>query len=174
MPAPTLLLALAILTAWLVACQDPGKVRAIEALGPEDIFVPEGPLHRPGQPCVLCHDGEEARAFSLGGTVYMTPDSDMPAAGSSVGLVDASGAGFIASTNCAGNFFVLPEDFQPTYPLWVSLRKEPQEIAMDSPIHGEGSCAGCHGDKSGPESAGRVYMSPLAPLPANPAAGDCQ
>src|SRR5262245_59193898 len=105
-PAPVLLLA--ALAAWLVGCDDPLQERAVEALGPEPFDVPEGPLHRPGQPCVLCHDGEDARAFSVAGTVYLTPDSDTPAAGASVGLVDAKGAGFVAITNCAGNFFVLP------------------------------------------------------------------
>lgn len=154
------------LAACLVACQDPLKEREIEAWGAEAADVPIGPLHRPGQPCVACHDGDEARAFSLGGTVYLTADSSEPAVGASVGLVDASGRGFIAVTNCAGNFFVLPEDFQPVYPLWATLRLGAHEIIMESPIHGEGSCAGCHALEAGPSSAGRVYLYPVAPEPA--------
>jgi hypothetical protein len=158
-------LLIVILAAWIVACEDPLKARAVEALGPEALDVPEGPLHRPGEPCVLCHDGDVARAFSLGGTVYVAPDSERPAPGASVALVDASGARFAAITNCAGNFFVLPEDFQPVYPLWAALRLGAHEIVMESPIHEDGSCAGCHGREAGPESAGGVYLFPIAPEP---------
>jgi hypothetical protein len=156
-------MSMGMLAACLVACEDPLKERAVEALGPEALDVPVGPLHRPGQPCVVCHEGEVARAFSLGGTVYIAPDSEEPAPGASVDLVDASGARFEALTNCAGNFFVLPEDFQPVYPLWAALRLGSHEIVMESPIHEDGSCAGCHGMKAGPESAGRVYVFPIAP-----------
>jgi hypothetical protein len=82
-----------------------------------------------------------------------------------VALVDASGARFTAITNCAGNFFVLLEDFQPVYPLWAALRLGEHEILMESPIHEDGSCAGCHAMEAGPESAGRVYLFPIAPEP---------
>ena len=34
-------------------------------------------------------------------------------------LVDASRRWFVAHTNCAGNFYVLAQDFEPTLPLWV-------------------------------------------------------
>ena len=60
------------------------------------------------------------------------------------------------------NFFILPEELTPTYPLWVSLRLGAWEIAMDSPVNGDGSCAGCHAAEAGPESAGPVYVFPLS------------
>lgn len=160
---PAALAVLSLIAAALVACGDPSKDLAIEALGPESPGVAEGPLHRPGQPCLVCHDGTEARAFSMAGTVYWTPDSDEPAAGASVHLVDALERRFEAITNCNGNFFIMPEEFEPKYPSWVSIGVGSMRIVMDSPINGDGSCARCHGMSPGPESAGRVYVSPIAP-----------
>jgi hypothetical protein len=157
-----MLRAAALLVA-LTGCEDPVRDRAVSALGPEAAGVPEGPLHRPGQPCVLCHDGEEARALALGGTITWAEGSEVAAVGATVDLVDALGARFSARTNCAGNFFVLPEDYQPQYPVWVSLRRGASEIAMESPIHGDGSCATCHASHQGPESAGPVYLYSLPP-----------
>ena len=54
------------------ACGDPTHDRAVEVLGGEAPGVPEGPLHRPGQPCVTCHgdSGPASGEFSLAGTVY--------------------------------------------------------------------------------------------------------
>src|SRR5262245_6092986 len=94
----------------LLGCGDPVKDLAVDALGPEAPGVPEGPLHRPGQPCLVCHDGGEARAFAMAGTVYLAPDSDLPAPGASVHMADAWGGSAVALANCAGNFFVKPED----------------------------------------------------------------
>jgi hypothetical protein len=153
-----------LVAASLLACGDRATDIAIEELGPESPDVAVGPLHRPGQPCLVCHDGAEARAFSVAGTVYATPDSDALAAGVTVRMIDVLERPFTAITNCNGNFFILPEDFDPKYPLWVSVRAGSLEIPMDSPINGDGSCAGCHGLTPGPESAGRVYASPIAPV----------
>jgi hypothetical protein len=169
--ARTGLLAVLLVAASPLACGDPVKDLAVEALGPEAPGVPEGPLHRPGQPCLVCHDGATARAYSVAGTVYLAPDAEEPAAGTSVHLIDAEGQRFTAVTNCAGNFFLQPGELDPIYPVWTALRAGTWQIAMESPIHGEGSCAGCHGLAPGPSSAGRVYVFPIAPEP--PPAG-CQ
>ncbi|APR82051.1 Hypothetical protein A7982_07400 [Minicystis rosea] len=161
-------LAGALVLAASAACGDPARSNAADALGPEVAGVEEGPLHRAGQPCLVCHDGSRSRPFSLAGTVYLTPDSDAPAVGAAVRWVDAEGRSAEARTNCAGNFFVLPEDFTPTYPLWVSVTVGSLEVAMDSPINGNGSCAHCHGLSTGPQSTGRVYAYPIAPSPLPP------
>jgi hypothetical protein len=158
------------LSACLAACEDPLRENAAETLGPEDPGVVEGPLHRPGQPCLVCHDDGRARAFSVAGTVYLSPDSEEPAPGASVLLVDAVEQRFEAVTNCAGNFFVKPEELEPVYPLWVSLRAGAWTIAMDSPVNRDGSCAGCHEPARGPASAGRVYLFSIA---GEPAAAGC-
>ena len=57
----------------LAAC-DPVHGDAISALGPEAPDVRQGPLHRPGQPCLLCHDGAlgDPQRFTIAGTVFET------------------------------------------------------------------------------------------------------
>lgn len=150
--------ALALVAIVVAGCSDPARDAAIDALGPETEGVPEGPLHRPGQPCLTCHDGGESRRFAMAGTVFRLADDDAPAPGVRVDIVDGAGKRVTAETNCAGNFFVRPEDFTPVYPAWTSLSLGDYRIAMETPIHREGSCAGCHAEPAGPESVGRVYL----------------
>src|SRR5262245_38443644 len=128
----------------LAACNDPGQDRAIAALGPESDDGEPGPLHRPGHPCLICHGGATARGFSLAGSGFWTAESDLPAPGTEVRVIDSAERRFTALTNCAGSFFVRPEEFEPVYPLWVMLRNGTAEIEMDSPVRADGSCAGCH------------------------------
>jgi hypothetical protein len=150
----------------LVGCADPTKEAAIEALGGEALGVPEGPLHRPGQPCILCHDGDTAREMAIAGTVYWALDSRAPAPGTRVDMADSVGNKQVAITNCAGNFFVLPEDLVVQYPFWVKLSAPgASEITMDSPVNGDGSCATCHHKTFGTRSTGRVYLFENPPGP---------
>jgi len=44
--------------------------------------------------------------------------------------------------------------------MWVDVTLGSWEIGMDSPINGEGSCAGCHGLEADSNSVGRVYLFP--------------
>ena len=167
--AIALLLGLAALGAAVVGCGDPTKEAEIEALGDEAFGVPVGPLHRPGQPCNVCHDGETAREFAIAGTVYWALDSRAPAPGTRVDMIDADGNKQLAITNCAGNFFVLPEDRVVRYPYWVKLTAPgASEITMDSPVNGDGSCATCHHKTFGTRSTGRVYLyeNPPGPPPS--------
>ena len=161
-------LGFAVTAAVVLSCGDPARSVPAAELGPEVPGVEEGPLHRAGQPCLVCHDGSRSRPFALAGTVYLTPEADDPAVGAAVRWVDAEGRRGEARTNCAGNFFVLPEDFTPAYPLWVSVAVGSLEVAMDSPINGDGSCAHCHGLSPGPSSTERVYAFPIAPSPPPP------
>lgn len=142
-------------------CADPLRQDAITALGDEAAGIPEGPLHRAGQPCLLCHDGTEATALAVAGTVYKLADSTEPAAGALVRLLDATGATHVAAANCAGNFFVRPGDFSPTYPMWVKIELAGWEQIMESPVGREGSCSACHTSSPSPSSAGRVYLLPF-------------
>lgn len=144
----------------LLACSDPVLDQRIEALGPEVAGVAPGPLHRAGQPCLACHDGRDGdiRQLSVGGTVYATAGTREPLAGVRVELVDSAGTKFETASNCAGNFFVEPAAFTPTYPLWVALRLGDYRIEMDSPIRRDGSCASCHARELGKQSAGAVYL----------------
>jgi hypothetical protein len=156
----------------LLSCGDPVPDNAIANLGPEDPNVPRGPSHRPGQPCILCHEaGGEARAFSLAGTVYTDVTSQKVVGGVNVLVVDATNATLSTTTNCAGNFFVPTEQFVPTYPIWFTLRVGKVRRDMSSPAYREGSCAGCHTNPRGPSSPGHVYVidDPAVDiLPSNP------
>src|SRR5262245_43752578 len=89
----------------VAACGDPVRDRRMDALGPEAPGIAIGPLHRPGQPCLACHDGKgEARAMSVAGTVFRTEDDAQPVFGVDVILTDAERRTFATKTNCAGNF----------------------------------------------------------------------
>jgi hypothetical protein len=149
----------AILIAALASCADPARDRAIESLGPEAPGVREGPLHRPGQPCVLCHDDAgNAPPFSVAGTVYIDANSLQPIEGVTVTLIDALGNRFSSTTNCAGNFFVRPGEYSLEGPIWVNMQRGDVFREMDTPVYRDGSCAGCHGDPAGPASPGHVFL----------------
>ena len=160
------LLALLVLAPLLAACVDETHDRQVQALGPEDPAVAPGPLHRPGQPCVVCHgsEGPASRRFLVGGTVYAVQDQEAPAVGAQVSLEDIGGARFVATTNAAGNFFVTPDEGPLDFPLQAQVAKgsDPPEM-MGTNINRDGSCADCHAPKAGPTSPGRVYLA-LAPL----------
>ena len=83
------LLALALIG--MAGC-DPVHDDAIAALGPETPGVRRGPLHRPGQPCLLCHDGAlgDPQEFAVAGTVFQRPGNLMPVAEANVELVDST------------------------------------------------------------------------------------
>jgi hypothetical protein len=149
----------AVLVCTLVGCGDPVQDSSVAALGAEAPGVPKGPLHRPGQPCVLCHsDQGGASPFLLAGTVYVSASSLTPIDGVQVNVVDSLEHKFATTTNCAGNFWVLPQDYMPDAPLWVSLKRDAVLRVMNTAIYREGSCAGCHADPQGPASVGHVYL----------------
>lgn len=147
----------------LVGCSaDPMHDDRVDALGPEAPGVSPGPLHRPGQPCVLCHGGKGPGddVFSFAGTVFKQPDSLEPLPDAIVRFVDSERHHYVTATNCAGNFFVHPADFDPTSPVWVSVVFGGIPIEMSSPIFRSGSCADCHGDPPSASSVGHVYFAP--------------
>ena len=97
------------IAAWTaIACGDPTHDRAVDALGGEAPGVPEGPLHRPGQPCATCH-GESGPAdseFTIAGTVYALLGQSQPVPNVLVRIRDFTGTERSVTTNQAGNFFV--------------------------------------------------------------------
>jgi hypothetical protein len=158
-PLPACARALSILAIFsLWACADPVHDQEVAALGPEKSGVRTGPLHRPGQPCVLCHQLGSDDPFTVAGTVYATPDKTVPLTMVKVQLVDSQGSRLATFTNCAGNFFVRPFEWKFQYPIWVTLAAEDQLIDMESPIYRDGSCATCHVDPKNPTSAGHVFL----------------
>lgn len=147
---------------------DPVHTGAVAALGGEAPGIPPGPLHRPGQPCLDCHDGAsgDPPAFTMAGTVYLEASTLVPASGAAVTLADVNGNTTVAVANAAGNFYLSPSDFNPTYPVHVtSIAVMGSTAVMHSHIGGNGSCAGCHTDPAGPDSPGHVYATVVGTSP---------
>ncbi len=159
------LVALAALAS--VAACDPVRADAINALGPEAPGVRRGPLHRPGQPCLYCHDGAlgDPQRFTIAGTVFETPSATFAAAGVVVSLVDAKGSAIDLRTNAAGNFYTTPGQYDPTFPIQATIQAGSQVVRMQTLIEGNGTvepngaCATCHFDPAGPSSPGHVSMA---------------
>jgi hypothetical protein len=155
------LVSLAIAAAALaVGCGDPVHDALVDALGPETT-VPRGPLHRAGQPCLVCHDGAGPgrMVFSVAGTVYEHETSKKALAGGTVQLTDATGAKHIAQTNCAGNFFVQQVDWDPTFPLHVALAYGALTQKMTTHIGRDGGCATCHSGVVTSSSLAHVWLA---------------
>ena len=133
-----------------MSCTDPVRTQRINALGGEDPGVPMGPLHRPGQPCVLCHsDGGPASdtPFAIAGTIFETNGVDSNGAdGVQVLFIDAASSQRRYDTNEVGNFFVPQSEWSDlTFPFKVGLlSKEGKQVPMNSTVNREGSCNFCH------------------------------
>jgi hypothetical protein len=160
---PALILALVA----ALGCGNTPEDDARDALGDtdHDYGGEAGPLHRPGQPCLLCH------GFQLAGTVYRFEDDRAGVGGASVHVTDGMGRSFTATTNSSGNFYVtrggeleadddgeLELPYELEYPLAVEIEHEGITQPMRSLIWREGSCAHCHGPTEGESSAGRIVL----------------
>jgi hypothetical protein len=148
------------------SCGDPVHDDDVASLGPEDPKVLPGPLHRPGQPCLVCHGGRgPAKAsFSMAGTIYQALQdangnpSRLPLEGAVVALTDATAKKHSETTNAAGNFLVHADDFTPSYPVHVQISFNGTSASMSTHIGRDGSCAGCHHDPEGTQSPGHIYL----------------
>ena len=158
---------------------EPVHAQQVQDLGPEDPGVAPGPLHRPGQPCTVCHsaDGPAKTVFSVAGTVFDNPDGP-GAPGVEVRMED-SDKSLVANlgrltTNCAGNFFVSPHQWTPKFPIIVAIKAaDATPLAMKSHIGRESSCSTCHKGKKFVDSAGRLQLTD-APRPAPDLPQRCQ
>ena len=157
------LLCLALL---LAAC-DPVIDSAVAALGPEDPNVRRGPLHRPGQPCLLCHDGSlgNPQRFTVAGTVFHKSGDRVAAESVVVQITDANRNTIALTTNPAGNFYTTPAQYDPTFPLQTALKTSIGTVQMLTLIAGNGTteangaCASCHFDPAGANSPGHVCVT---------------
>ncbi|HEX4514397.1 MAG TPA: hypothetical protein VH054_12695 [Polyangiaceae bacterium] len=138
---------------------DPVRDEAARDLGPEEAGVPEGPLHRPDQPCLVCHSD-----MSVAGTIHAAPDAPAPVANVVVTLTDARGSQTTATTNAAGNFFVETSAWAPTFPIHASIALGSLDAIMSTEIGRDGSCASCHVAPTSRISAGLVFLAPAAAL----------
>jgi hypothetical protein len=151
----------ALLAALLAAACDPVHASAVSALGGEAPGVRTGPLHRPGQPCLLCHDGAlgDPPAFSVAGTVFQRPGDKTPVDGATVTLTDVDGSTYTAQTNAAGNFYVTPSQWTPHYPMIARIAASGLNVPMNTLIGTQGACNGCHVDPAGPTSPGHICLA---------------
>ncbi len=153
-------LVLVAITVGVTACVDESHALQVDALGGEAPGVSRGPLHRPGQPCLVCHGegGPASTQFVIAGTVFESQGKTDPANGAQVQIEDVMGAFYTATTNEVGNFYITPNQWSPTMPLQVQVSEGKNIEAMDTHIGRAGSCADCHTSTSGPTSAGPVYV----------------
>jgi hypothetical protein len=142
---------------------DPVHRAGVNNLGDEqpDLYPPESPYHRPGEPCALCHSaaGPADTQFVLAGTIFWGPDRydrRVDKAYVRIGGPEKTTKCFV--TNCNGNFYVRSEDYKNLkFPLLVSVERviNPQGPGpdaeksirvrrMSSHIGREASCATCH------------------------------
>lgn len=89
-----------------------------------------GPLMDPGQDCLGCHNGDEARRWTAAGT--------FAGRGRTVLLVDANGNTITLKTNSAGNFYTAE-------PLAFPLKVSVDGAAMPNAVT-YGGCNLCHGN----------------------------
>jgi hypothetical protein len=158
----TCILTTTVLAAAIAAAScDPVLSGQKDALAGETPGVPKGPLHRPGQPCLLCHDGSigDPPAFSVAGTVYQDATTKVALENATVTLTDVNGATYATVTNAAGYFYLSPDDFAPAYPMKVSVASGGVTVSMQSHVGWNGACGGCHVDPPGPDSPGHVYFN---------------
>lgn len=158
---PALIVAFASIAASLSCAADPVREREMAALGGETPGVPHGPLHRPGQPCGLCHgaDGPDTPEFSLAGTLYRTASSRTALPGATIHFIDATGEQHTTKSNCAGNFYVQKSEWTPSFPVWVKMELMDRTVEMTSAIFRETSCSACHFDPASPSSVGHMYFA---------------
>jgi hypothetical protein len=163
MTTPRAAVLLPILLAALAGagCDDPVHDALVASLGPENPAVPPGPLHRPGQPCLACHDGTGPASMTMifGGTAYEYYNQTAPLVAAQMSFTDSSmGPPFVTTTNCAGNFWVQATDWTPTFPVDVELFYggfSPEK--MRSHIGRAYSCASCHTGTQSSTTVQQVY-----------------
>jgi len=155
--APLLL----IVAAAAVSCaMDPVHNAAVNALGGEIAGVPQGEYHRAGQPCTTCHSslGPAKTTFTVAGTIFYGPTKSIGVDNAQVILVDSLNSSYIAYTNCVGNFFVTPEQYNPAFPIRVQVSQGGVTVGMQSHIGREPSCANCHKDPPYYDSQGHIHL----------------
>ena len=146
----------------------------------------DGPEHRPGQPCLVCHTGGltgDSPAFAIAGTIVASAGG-RGVNGALVAMVDNAGHFFCAATNRAGNFMVEVDDglsaprqrddgrlkipWAPVFPVTVIKVSRSTcdvgaplalgERTMASLVNRDGSCASCHGPEATARSVGPIVL----------------
>lgn len=146
------------------ACTDPVLEATVEEQGNETEGVPKGEFHRAGQRCTACHQehGKASTPFALAGTIFAQPKRQVGVADVQVALTDSDGTKFTTKTNCVGNFFVKPLDWEPKFPILVEISKGQARRSMRSVIGRATDCAECHSGEVPPSDpfsqVGHIYL----------------
>jgi hypothetical protein len=140
----------------LASCSDPVTSARLDELPGENPNIPVGEYHRPGQPCVVCHNPSgpaSGSSFAVAGTVFAQPQATIGVDGATVAMTDTSGSSFVTKTNCMGNFYVPRPGsnapgptWDPAFPIFVRIYKDGLSRTMQGQIGRERSCANCHYD----------------------------
>jgi hypothetical protein len=148
-----------LVAAVALAC-DPVHSDKVDAIGPDPSGEHNGPRHRAGQECGVCHDGAlgDPSEFSVAGTIYVDQAATEAAYGAVVTLTDSKNQTYTLTANEVGNFYVSPKDYAPAYPMQVSVNYSGVNVRMNSVVARGGSCAECHKSPAGPKSAGPVFI----------------
>jgi hypothetical protein len=149
-----------LLAVFLLSCGgDPAKDTLVKSLGPEN--GSPGPTHRPGQPCLTCHD------FAVGGTVYLQQGKPDPLVAAQIDILDLGGSvACTTTTNAAGNFYLKQKECVMPMPAKARITRPspdpkmmPDVAEMVTRIGRDGSCATCHhGDMLSPTSVEKIYL----------------
>lgn len=112
------------------------------ALAAAGCIPSEGPTMMPGEDCLGCHSGGEARGWSFAGTVFTREDAAASdgVQGVTVIVTDANGKQVKVRSNEAGNFYSAE---RLTPPLRAALSRGGQVVEMEDTFQ-NGSCNTCH------------------------------
>jgi hypothetical protein len=118
-----------------------------------------GPSMFPGDNCRSCHGAPASRypsapAWTVAGTVYEGPDSEVGAEGVTVHVTDAQGTHLTLLTNSVGNFYTSEPLFQP---LRVGVDRDGVRIDMPVPPPA-GGCNACHAQPASGAAPGRLFV----------------
>jgi hypothetical protein len=142
------------------SCADPVHDKLVNDQGGEIAGIDPSEFHRAGQPCTVCHgtEGPAKTTFSMAGTIFFGPNASVGAEGVNVEMIDSLGSNFIAVTNCVGNFFVTPDEWNPAFPILVQVQEGTGSVTpMRSQISRESSCANCHKDPPNYDTPGHIH-----------------
>lgn len=156
---PRSILPLFVIT--LFACYDPVHEDAVANLGPEVPGIPEGELHRAGQPCTTCHSGNGPGApeFSIAGTLFQKKGEALPFVGGIVTVTDARGSVRSVTSNAAGSFRIERRQWDPIFPLKVTVKfTDELTKVMRTSLNRDGGCAACHRGRGDASLMPAIYL----------------
>lgn len=126
----------------------------LSAAGILSCIPDQGPVMRPGEDCLRCHNGQRAKPWTVAGTLYADPKAAVGQGveGIAVTVTDANGKSIALISNGVGNFYTA----EPLTPPFVAMiDRNGQQIAMTA--HNAGGCNSCHSNPSANSAPGRLY-----------------